>query len=216
MQHGKDTHLTLQDKQDMISSLSLLVFKPPSYACTTQVGRIGAWHRHWRMAHWWAPGCCSRGTLSRRLAGMEISGQVSCMQVAHAACLVHRLCLAVAWQCAQNRELSHVQTSLLGWSCRVAVHSQCRRASLAGCIPAWWTGHRGKGEDACACGAALRGIGRTCDGDAEVRRAARDELRRGAHCIKIMASGGVSSPTDRSRPGLPAIACGLATVLVAF
>ena len=31
----------------------------------------------------------------------------------------------------------------------------------------------------------------------EVRRAARDELRRGAHCIKIMASGGVASPTDR-------------------
>jgi imidazolonepropionase-like amidohydrolase len=30
-----------------------------------------------------------------------------------------------------------------------------------------------------------------------VRRAARDELRKGAHCIKIMASGGVSSPTDR-------------------
>ncbi|KAK9797015.1 hypothetical protein WJX73_006150 [Symbiochloris irregularis] len=56
---------------------------------------------------------------------------------------------------------------------------------------------RGKGEDTCACGAALRGIGRTCDGDAEVRKAARDELRKGAHCIKIMASGGVSSPTDR-------------------
>ncbi|GFR47600.1 hypothetical protein Agub_g9335, partial [Astrephomene gubernaculifera] len=56
---------------------------------------------------------------------------------------------------------------------------------------------RGRGEDVCACGAALRGIGRVCDGDAEVRRAARDELRRGAHCIKIMASGGVASPTDR-------------------
>mmetsp|Transcript_20318 Transcript_20318/g.44399 ORF Transcript_20318/g.44399 Transcript_20318/m.44399 type:complete len:478 (-) Transcript_20318:229-1662(-) len=56
---------------------------------------------------------------------------------------------------------------------------------------------RGRGEDMCACGAALRGIGRVCDGDAEVRRAARDELRKGAHCIKIMASGGVASPTDR-------------------
>ena len=56
---------------------------------------------------------------------------------------------------------------------------------------------RGRGEEACACGAALRGLGRVCDGDAEVRRAARDELRKGAHCIKIMASGGVSSPTDR-------------------
>jgi imidazolonepropionase-like amidohydrolase len=29
-----------------------------------------------------------------------------------------------------------------------------------------------------------------------VIHAARDELRRGAHCIKIMASGGVASPTD--------------------
>ena len=56
---------------------------------------------------------------------------------------------------------------------------------------------RGKGEDCFACGAALRGIGRVCDGDTEVRRAARDELRKGAHCIKVMASGGVSSPTDR-------------------
>lgn len=55
---------------------------------------------------------------------------------------------------------------------------------------------RGKGEDCLACGAALRGIGRVCDGDAEVRRAARDELRKGAHCIKVMASGGVASPTD--------------------
>ena len=56
---------------------------------------------------------------------------------------------------------------------------------------------RGKGEDCCACGAALRGIGRVCDGEVEVRRAARDELRKGAHCIKVMASGGVASPTDR-------------------
>ncbi|GBF96931.1 peptidase M38 [Raphidocelis subcapitata] len=56
---------------------------------------------------------------------------------------------------------------------------------------------RGRGEDCCACGAALRGIGRVCDGVGECRRAARDELRRGAHCIKVMASGGVASPTDR-------------------
>lgn len=38
---------------------------------------------------------------------------------------------------------------------------------------------------------------RIADGVTEVRRAARDELRRGADHIKIMASGGVSSPTDR-------------------
>lgn len=56
---------------------------------------------------------------------------------------------------------------------------------------------RGRGEDVCSCGAALRGLGRVCDGVDACRAAARDELRKGAHCIKVMASGGVSSPTDR-------------------
>eukprot|EP00878_Enallax_costatus_P029472 GHUV01031959.1.p1 GENE.GHUV01031959.1~~GHUV01031959.1.p1 ORF type:complete len:291 (+),score=45.05 GHUV01031959.1:548-1420(+) len=56
---------------------------------------------------------------------------------------------------------------------------------------------RGKGEEVCCCGAALRGIGRVCDGVDACRAAARDELRKGAHCIKVMASGGVASPTDR-------------------
>jgi imidazolonepropionase-like amidohydrolase len=41
------------------------------------------------------------------------------------------------------------------------------------------------------------GLGHVCDGVTEVRRAARDEIRKGANQIKIMASGGVSSPTDR-------------------
>jgi imidazolonepropionase-like amidohydrolase len=51
--------------------------------------------------------------------------------------------------------------------------------------------------DSCACcqmaGAQLS---RIADGVSEVRRAARDELRKGANQIKIMASGGVASPTD--------------------
>ena len=34
------------------------------------------------------------------------------------------------------------------------------------------------------------------DGVDECVKTAREELRRGAHCIKIMASGGVASPTD--------------------
>jgi imidazolonepropionase-like amidohydrolase len=34
------------------------------------------------------------------------------------------------------------------------------------------------------------------DGVDECVKAVREELRRGAHCIKIMASGGVASPTD--------------------
>ena len=40
-------------------------------------------------------------------------------------------------------------------------------------------------------------IGIVCDGADEVRRAAREQLRTGAHHIKIMLSGGVASPTDR-------------------
>ncbi|MFE7416184.1 amidohydrolase family protein [Rhodococcus sp. NPDC057529] len=44
---------------------------------------------------------------------------------------------------------------------------------------------------------ALPVLGRVCDGIAEVRRAARDEIRRGASHIKIMISGGCASPTDR-------------------
>ena len=56
---------------------------------------------------------------------------------------------------------------------------------------------RSPGQDtfeSCFCCA---GLGRICDGIAEVRRAARDEIRKGATQIKIMGSGGVSSPTDR-------------------
>lgn len=40
-------------------------------------------------------------------------------------------------------------------------------------------------------------LGRVADGVDEVRHAARDELRKGAHHLKIMVSGGVASPTDR-------------------
>lgn len=56
---------------------------------------------------------------------------------------------------------------------------------------------RGPGQqnfEGCFCCA---GLGRVCDGVTEVRRACRDEIRKGATQIKIMASGGVSSPTDR-------------------
>lgn len=39
-------------------------------------------------------------------------------------------------------------------------------------------------------------LGRICDGVAEVQRAAREEIKGGAQFIKIMADGGVSSPSD--------------------
>jgi len=41
------------------------------------------------------------------------------------------------------------------------------------------------------------GLGKVCDGIAEVRRACRDEIRKGATQLKLMVSGGVASPTDR-------------------
>jgi imidazolonepropionase-like amidohydrolase len=42
----------------------------------------------------------------------------------------------------------------------------------------------------------LGALGRLCDGVAEVRRAAREEIKAGANFVKIMANGGVASPTD--------------------
>ena len=39
-------------------------------------------------------------------------------------------------------------------------------------------------------------LGRICDGVAEVRKACREEIMAGAQFIKLMANGGVSSPTD--------------------
>jgi len=44
---------------------------------------------------------------------------------------------------------------------------------------------------------ATPGLCRVCDGVPEVRRAARDEIRRGATHLKLMLSGGCSSHTDR-------------------
>ncbi len=42
----------------------------------------------------------------------------------------------------------------------------------------------------------LGNMGRLVDGVPEIRKAAREELKAGAQFIKIMANGGVSSPTD--------------------
>jgi len=50
--------------------------------------------------------------------------------------------------------------------------------------------------DTCACACTANAMGVIADGVDEVRKAAREELRRGASHIKIMGSGGVASPTD--------------------
>jgi imidazolonepropionase-like amidohydrolase len=47
----------------------------------------------------------------------------------------------------------------------------------------------------CSCG-DFNTLGVIADGVDACVRASREELRRGAHCIKIMGSGGVASPTD--------------------
>ena len=57
--------------------------------------------------------------------------------------------------------------------------------------------HRGPGEHLLDTHPGTCDLSTVVDGVAEVRRAARDELRRGAHHIKVMAGGGVASPTDR-------------------
>ncbi|MCX7125604.1 MAG: amidohydrolase family protein [Gammaproteobacteria bacterium] len=64
------------------------------------------------------------------------------------------------------------------------------------------TGGHGDFRYACSpympCGCCHSGsiVSRIADGITEVRKAVRDELRKGATQIKIMASGGVTSPSD--------------------
>jgi len=50
-------------------------------------------------------------------------------------------------------------------------------------------------HEMCSCG-VFNSFAKIADGVDEVTRATREELRQGAHCIKIMGSGGVASPTD--------------------
>ena len=75
------------------------------------------------------------------------------------------------------------------------------RLSLSGKALSQTGGHcdfRGRYDDRPTqkTGFALGALGRICDGIDEVRRAAREEIKGGADLIKIMANGGVASPTD--------------------
>jgi imidazolonepropionase-like amidohydrolase len=54
----------------------------------------------------------------------------------------------------------------------------------------------GSDLELCACRIHSSGFAHVADGVAAVRKAAREELRRGASQVKIMASGGVASPND--------------------
>ncbi|MBI3946667.1 MAG: amidohydrolase family protein [Armatimonadetes bacterium] len=61
------------------------------------------------------------------------------------------------------------------------------------------TDFRGRFEDRPQPHGRLGALGRLCDGVDEVRRATREEIKNGADFLKIMASGGVASPTDPIR-----------------
>ncbi|KAF6824228.1 amidohydrolase [Colletotrichum plurivorum] len=56
---------------------------------------------------------------------------------------------------------------------------------------------RGSHDHTACCGGSTTGLGRICNGVPECMTAVREEIRTGADFIKIMGSGGVSSPTDK-------------------
>ncbi|WYZ33883.1 hypothetical protein EsH8_I_000159 [Colletotrichum jinshuiense] len=56
---------------------------------------------------------------------------------------------------------------------------------------------RGPHDHTACCGGSTNGLGRVCNGVPECMTAVREEIRTGADFIKIMGSGGVSSPTDK-------------------
>jgi len=61
---------------------------------------------------------------------------------------------------------------------------------------------RARGEEVIDPHCNVPGLARLCDGVAELRRAARDEIRRGASQIKVLAGGGVVSencPLDNAQ-----------------
>lgn len=60
--------------------------------------------------------------------------------------------------------------------------------------------HTGEAHLGCPACAGLRTISRVVDGVDEVRHAVREQIRAGAHQIKLMASGGMVSNTPLDRP----------------
>ncbi len=54
-------------------------------------------------------------------------------------------------------------------------------------------------SEPCGCHGYAGLLSRTVDGPDELRRAVREELRQGAHQVKLFVSGGVLSPTDPLR-----------------
>lgn len=57
--------------------------------------------------------------------------------------------------------------------------------------------YRGSHDHSFCCGGVTTGLGRVCNGVSQCMQAVREEIRCGSDFIKIMGSGGVSSPTDK-------------------
>ncbi|KAI1338370.1 hypothetical protein F5Y15DRAFT_126871 [Xylariaceae sp. FL0016] len=57
--------------------------------------------------------------------------------------------------------------------------------------------YRGPHDHSACCDMRATGLGRICNGEAECMASVRENIRTGSDFIKIMASGGVSSPTDK-------------------
>lgn len=57
--------------------------------------------------------------------------------------------------------------------------------------------YRGPHDHSFCCGGVTTGLGRVCNGVSQCMQAVREEIRSGVDFIKIMGSGGVSSPTDK-------------------
>jgi len=54
----------------------------------------------------------------------------------------------------------------------------------------------GDDYEPCLCGSYHGALSSVADGEDAVRAAAREELRKGAHHLKVFLSGGIASPTD--------------------
>ncbi|KAK8070415.1 hypothetical protein PG997_010618 [Apiospora hydei] len=74
------------------------------------------------------------------------------------------------------------------------------RLFLAGHALSQSGGHadfRGPHDHSFCCAGTTTGLGRVCNGVPQCMQAVREEIRAGSDFIKIMGSGGVSSPTDK-------------------
>ena len=99
-----------------------------------------------------------------------------------------------AWNAAENarRALEAGVTAVRDLGARDLVSILLRDAVAAGRLPG--PRIRAAGSAICMTGGHGWWIGREADGADEVRRAVREQLRAGADCIKLIATGGVMTP----------------------